>query len=124
LKCIILLSRSSEVDLVQTAQDKPHFSLVLQTLTVREIGNGKVVKPKYGDDDVFRTMALCHRFINDPEIQQALVRGGMGMSGKTTSTRSVGMVRTASQGYGNPRGGFLAYNSQTRITQQQPQRRR
>jgi hypothetical protein len=113
-----LLTRSSEVDLVQTAQDKPHFSLVLQTLTVREIGGGKVVKPKYGDDDVFRTAALCHRFVMDPEIQIALMRGGMNASSVKASTRSVGCVRTASQGYGSPKGGFLSYKPSTRIVQQ------
>lgn len=86
-----LLDRSSDTDLVSTSQDKPHFSLVLQTLTVREIGGGKVVKPKYGDDDVFRTMALAHAFCVDPEMMVLLQRGGLGQ-GQAGPRRAIGAI--------------------------------
>lgn len=110
-----LLDRSADVDLVQTSFDKPHFSLVLQTLTVREIGNGKVVKPKYGDDDVFRTMALCHHFINDPEVMAKLMLGGLGPGAKAAARKSVGMIAHASRGgVGSGSGAVVANIGQVR----------
>ena len=94
-----LLDRSADVDLIQTSLDKPNFSLVLQTLTVREIGGGKVVKPKYGDDDVFRTMALCHRFLNDEELLPKIMAGGMGGGpNRNGPNKSIGLIAHASRG--------------------------
>lgn len=92
-----ILDRSADVDLIQTAQDKPNFSLVLQTLTVREVSAGKVVKPKYGDDDVFRTAALIHAMIADPENAKLLLKGGM-VSGQQAAPRGSVIVRGISAG--------------------------
>lgn len=94
-----LLDRSADVDLIQTSLDKPNFSLVLQTLTVREIGGGKVVKPKYGDDDVFRTMALAYRFLNDEELLPKIMAGGMGAGPNRNGPRkTIGVIAHASRG--------------------------
>lgn len=99
-----LLERDATVDIVQTSYDKPNFSLVLQTLTVREIGSGKVVKPRNGDDDVFRSMALCHKFVNDPDVKKLLVAGGMGNS-HIGSGRAIGSITHMSQGSSRSRTG-------------------
>jgi hypothetical protein len=95
-----LLERESSVDLVQTSYDKPHFSLVLQTLTVREIGGGKVVKPQNGDDDVFRSMSMVHHFASDPDVKKRLMAGGLG-NGQRASTRTLGVITYASRGVGS-----------------------
>ena len=92
-----ILDRSADVDLISTAQDKPNFSLVLQTLTVREIGGGKVVKPKYGDDDVFRTAALVHAMIADPDVAKKLMLGGLTNS-LQQARRTMGFVNGLSSG--------------------------
>jgi hypothetical protein len=94
----VLLERDASIDIIQTAADKPHFSLVLQTLTVREIGNGKVIKPKNGDDDVFRSMALVHRFSKDEEIVKKMQSGGFGPNSSKGTNRSLGVVSHAGRG--------------------------
>lgn len=93
-----LLERDAAVDLIQTSYDKPNFSLVLQTLTVREIGNGKVVKPQNGDDDVFRSMALVHKFIREEEITKRLLAGGFSSNSSKGSNRSIGVINQMSRG--------------------------
>ena len=100
-----LLERESSVDLVQTSYDKPHFSLVLQTLTVREIGGGKVVKPQNGDDDVFRSMAMAHHFVSDPDIKKRLMAGGLGNGTRGATTRTLGVITHASRGAGSSSAG-------------------
>lgn len=95
-----ILERSSDIDLVDTAKDKPNFSLVLQTLTVREVSMGKVVKPKYGDDDVFRCAALAHTFATDDEIAPKLNRGGLSAQQQGVR-RAMGAVTGMSSGGGS-----------------------
>lgn len=68
---VFLDNQSSDVDLVNVSLSKPGFALLLQTLTVRLIG-GRVTKPLYGDDDVFRTAMLGLKFLYDPEIAPKL----------------------------------------------------
>lgn len=63
---VFLGNQSSDVDLVGVSQTRPGFALLLQTLTVRLLG-GRLAKPLYGDDDVFRTAMLGLRFLYDPE---------------------------------------------------------
>jgi hypothetical protein len=98
-----ILDRSADVDLIATAQDKPNFSLALQTLTVREVGGGKVVKPKYGDDDVFRTAALVHAMVADPDVAKKLILGGLA-NGLQQARRTMGFVNGLSSG-ATPSGG-------------------
>ena len=93
-----ILDRSADVDLIQTAQDKPNFSLVLQTLTVREVSAGKVVKPKYGDDDVFRAAALIHAMASDPDTAKLILRGGMHNNQQVGPARRLGVVGGMSSG--------------------------
>lgn len=64
-------SGSADVDLVQVSTTKPGFALLLQTLTVRQVGN-RLVKPLHGDDDVFRTTMLGLKFAYDPDIAKNL----------------------------------------------------
>jgi hypothetical protein len=64
---VFLDNGNSDVDLVNVSLNKPGFALLLQTLTVRQLG-GRVVKPLYGDDDIFRTAMLALKFLYDPEI--------------------------------------------------------
>ena len=64
---VFLDSGIADVDLVQISQTRPGFALLLQTLTVRQIGN-RLVKPLHGDDDIFRTAMLALKFLYDPEI--------------------------------------------------------
>lgn len=86
---------SADVDLVNVSLSKPGFALLLQTLSVRQLG-GRVVKPLYGDDDIFRTAMLALKFLYDPEITPRL-----GVSQQTQSiiakdTRSLGSIRLKS----------------------------
>lgn len=79
----VFVHRSADDDLVQSSLFKPNFALVLQLLTVREIA-GKMMKPKYGDDDLFRAFCLASYFAQDPRIQQRLKSGGLssGLGGR------------------------------------------
>jgi hypothetical protein len=62
---------SADVDLVQVSTTKPGFALLLQTLTVRQVGH-RLVKPLHGDDDVFRTAMLGLKFAYDEDIAKNL----------------------------------------------------
>lgn len=107
---------SENVDLVSVANSKPGFALLLQTLTVRLIG-GRVQKPLYGDDDVFRTAMLGLKFLNDPEIAPKL--SVMGRSGQANNgPRFMGMVKPLSGGGGGT--GMRSNTSQGNSAVQKP----
>lgn len=64
-------SADADVDLVAVSMTKPGFALLLQTLTVRQIGN-RLAKPLHGDDDIFRTAMLGLKFLYDEEVAKKL----------------------------------------------------
>jgi hypothetical protein len=77
----VFVNRSADDDLVEVSKYKSNFALVLQLLTVREI-SGKLLKPKYGDDDLFRAFCLAVFHAQDARVQQKLKSGGIsGMRG-------------------------------------------
>lgn len=73
----VFVNRSTEDDLVEQSFVKNNFALVLQMLTVRDI-SGKLLKPKYGDDDLFRAFCLAVHFYQDPHVLQKLRSGSLG----------------------------------------------
>lgn len=109
---VFLDSGIADVDLVQISQTRPGFALLLQTLTVRQIGN-RLVKPLHGDDDIFRTAMLALKFLYDPEIASKLgfvastgkqAKKGMSVSSfistKLKSAGNVGSLISGSQDMG------------------------
>jgi hypothetical protein len=97
---------SENVDLVSVANAKPGFALLLQTLTVRLIG-GRVQKPLYGDDDVFRTAMLGLKFLNDPDIAPKLSVMGRG-NASNNGPRFMGVLKTFSGNSGAGAGSMGA----------------
>lgn len=98
---VFLDNGSGDVDLVNVSLSKPGFALLLQTLTVRQLG-GRVVKPLYGDDDVFRTAMLALKFMYDPEIAPKLgVTQHTSKDQGVKDTRSLGTVRLRSNSSGS-----------------------
>lgn len=87
---IFLESSGSDRDLVEISESKPGFALLLQTLTVRVVGE-RVMKPLYGDDDVFRTAMLGLKFCYDEDVVKKLSVAGMG-GRAPTDARSLGRV--------------------------------
>jgi len=53
----ILVKINSNDDLLNISKLDPDFALLLQILTVRDLGR-RLAKPSYGDDDLFRAWAL------------------------------------------------------------------
>lgn len=68
---VFLDNSAADVDLVQVSLTKPGFALLLQSLTVRQVGN-RLHKPLHGDDDIFRTAMLALKFLYDEEIAKRL----------------------------------------------------
>ena len=100
---VFLDSSNSDVDLVNVSTSKPGFALLLQTLTVRQIG-GRVHKPLYGDDDVFRTAMLGLKFLYDPDLTGKLSYAGSTVYGSgSRDTKTLGTIRMMSQSSGGVR---------------------
>lgn len=91
---VFLDNAGSDVDLVNVSLSKPGFALLLQTLTVRQIG-GRVHKPLYGDDDVYRTAMLALKFLYDPELAPKLRFSGFGKQARQEKA-ALGTVRMLS----------------------------
>jgi hypothetical protein len=68
---VFLKSDSAELDLVRLSLLKPNFALILQTLSVRQLGV-RLRKPLYGDDDVFRAAALGVKHLYDEDLRKQL----------------------------------------------------
>ncbi len=68
---VFLKKESADTDLVRLSMLKPNFGLILQILTVRSLGV-RVVKPLYGDDDVFRAAALGIKHLYEDDIRKVL----------------------------------------------------
>lgn len=81
----------SEEDILKggfdTYKDDPATHLLVQLLTVRDLGN-RVFKPINGDDDIFRTVALGIRYL----LQEEIIEEFRKYSSKATSKRSSGPV--------------------------------
>ena len=94
-------SSSGSVDLVRQSWTKPNFGLLLQILTVRQLGK-RLYKPIAGDDDVFRAASLVMIHMYDEDVRKKLgynkrsnVLGGALISSRT---RSGGVGGTSSSG--------------------------
>jgi hypothetical protein len=77
---------------VEFVDGKPILGLVLQILTVRQVGR-RVVKPVNGEDDMFRALALGMYHIVRPEIKRIYevdAAGGAGGNLGVISSRSAG----------------------------------
>ncbi len=77
------LERSYE-DLLKTNEDLQHFvagkpvlKLLVQAMTVREVGR-KVEKPTTGSDDIWRAFCLGATFLLDPETNRSFIYSGGG----------------------------------------------
>ena len=104
---VFLNSVDSDVDLVNVSLTKPGFALLLQTLTVRQIG-GRVHKPLYGDDDIYRTAMLALKFLYDPEIVPKLGALGGVAAKPVMDIRSLGSVRMRSASSSSGSSGMAA----------------
>lgn len=69
--------------------ETPIANLQYQMLTVREIGT-KVTKPYKGNDDLFRSMSLCVRYIKDPANTPKFL--GLAGSNSRGNARTLGNV--------------------------------
>lgn len=58
--------KTSASDIWDLVEERPITHLLVQFLTVREAGK-KILKPKGGTDDLFRTVALAVDFFRDPQ---------------------------------------------------------
>lgn len=68
---VFLGNDAGNVDLVRQSWTKPNFGLLLQILTVRQLGK-RLYKPLAGDDDVFRAAALVMIHLYDEELRKKL----------------------------------------------------
>lgn len=113
---VFLKSDSAELDLVHLSLAKPNFALILQTLSVRQVG-ARLRKPLYGDDDVFRAAALGMKHLYDEEIRKKL--GYVTGKPAVDNNRSVGLVSYAMRSGSSPSGvntstSCVAYKTRSR----------
>jgi hypothetical protein len=85
---VFLKAESAELDLVRLSENKHNFALILQTLTVRQVG-ARLRKPLYGDDDVFRAAMLGVKHLYDEELRPKL---GFSGGSKLLTNTNVGLV--------------------------------
>lgn len=104
----VFINRSPDDDLVEQSLLKPNFALALQMLTVRDIA-GKMLKPKYGDDDLFRAYCLASYFANDNKVASRLKSSG---SGGILGRGSAVAVSGSYTGMSNPVAAYQRYLSQ------------
>lgn len=77
---------------VQFVENKPILALILQILTVRQVGR-RITKPTNGEDDMFRALALGMYHIVKPEMKRIYAvdaAGGAGSNIGVMFTRSAG----------------------------------
>jgi hypothetical protein len=87
---------SIESNYSEAIKNSPVTHLVLQMLTVREVGR-KVAKPIDGEDDLWRSMVLGHRVMRDEKYHDRFVySGGLG---RRVGSKSVGSFLSRSGGY-------------------------
>lgn len=98
---VFLGNEAGNVDLVRTSWSKPNFGLLLQILTVRQLGK-RLFKPLAGDDDVFRAAALVMHHLYDDELRKKL--GYTGRSNSDAGGQYTGPV-VASRGMSKGGGG-------------------
>lgn len=78
----------------------PYTHAAIQIATVREIGK-KIVKPEYGEDDIFRSIVLASRYVQMPDIQKEMIRTGLGnFAAKRSGVSCLGSVRGKTTGMG------------------------
>lgn len=104
----VFINRSPDDDLVEQSLLKPNFALALQMLTVRDIA-GKMLKPKYGDDDLFRAYCLASYFANDNKVASRLKSSG---AGGILGRGSAVAVSGSFTGMSNPVAAYQRYLSQ------------
>lgn len=104
----VFINRSPDDDLVDQSLLKPNFALALQMLTVRDIA-GKMLKPKYGDDDLFRAYCLASYFSNDNKVASRLKSSG---AGGILGRGSAVAVSGSYTGMSNPVAAYQRYLSQ------------
>lgn len=104
--------RSAE-QLEDFCRGRPLLKLLVQAMTVREVGR-RIVKPAHGSDDVFRAAALLIAFLQDPKSNQPFMYGQAGPSKPVT--RSVGSVRSNGQANFGPASQFGSRRSRIDAT--------
>jgi hypothetical protein len=71
----------------------PVLKLLVQAMTVREVGR-RIVKPQRGSDDIFRAAALCITYLQNPDENQEFI-GNHVRGSSPRGTRALGAVRTS-----------------------------
>ena len=87
----------------------PYTHAAIQMATVQEIGK-KVVKPDFGEDDIFRSIVSASHYALDLTTQKEMLLAGVGTAKIITTNKNtgycLGVVRGNSGNYGgNTRGG-------------------
>ena len=77
---------------VSFVEGKPVLGLILQMLTVRQVGR-RIAKPMNGDDDMFRALALGMSQIARPELKRIYAVDAAGGGGG-----KLGVILTKSAG--------------------------
>ena len=93
-------------------KNRPVANLILQLLTVREVGK-RVEKGEFINDDIFRAMALSATFV-DKEDYRDIFSNNAGINKKASGRRSVGFIRSYNpMGYGYSAGRFVGSSRPT-----------
>lgn len=90
-----IISKDVAFDMQDAAQEDSDYALILQLLTVRNLGR-VIAKPTTGDDDVFRSWALGFHLIVQPENAKLFTE----ISNMEKSSGTLGILRNRGQGSG------------------------
>jgi hypothetical protein len=91
----LMKAKRSNLAYTDLVRNNPALHLMLQILTVREIGR-KVVKPIGGTDDLFRTLALAIAYIKNVEKHNEFEQGSL--SGRGQGSRANAAMRSNRSG--------------------------